>query len=90
MNVQTSTLDGFNNQYIPPDTADRVPGDGTCRSIRRGGQGWSPTTLHAENGPFTPQMAMAESINTAYTDLWHVVAGGAARRRGPDGAGCSA
>jgi len=26
-------------------------------------------------GPYTPQMAMAESINTAYSDLWHVVAG---------------
>jgi len=29
----------------------------------------------AENGPYTPQMAMAQSINTAYSDLWHVVAG---------------
>ena len=29
----------------------------------------------AENGPYTPQMAMAVSINTAYADLWHVVAG---------------
>ena len=29
----------------------------------------------AENGPYTPQMAMAVSINTAYADLWHTVAG---------------
>ena len=29
----------------------------------------------AENGPYPPQMAMAVSINTAYADLWHTVAG---------------
>ena len=29
----------------------------------------------AENGPYTPQIVMAVSINTAYADLWHVVAG---------------
>ena len=29
----------------------------------------------AENGPYTPQNAMAQSINTAYTDLWHKVGG---------------
>ena len=29
----------------------------------------------AENGPYTPQIAMAVSINTAYADLWHRVGG---------------
>ena len=29
----------------------------------------------SENGPYTPQIAMAVSINTAYTDLWHRVGG---------------
>ena len=28
-----------------------------------------------ENGPYTPQIAMAVSINTAYADLWHTVGG---------------
>src|ERR1039458_9043412 len=31
----------------------------------------------AENGPFTAQLAMAESITTAYTDLWRHVGGAA-------------
>jgi membrane peptidoglycan carboxypeptidase len=31
----------------------------------------------SENGPYTPQMAMAVSINTAYADLWHRVGGDA-------------
>ena len=78
MNVQTSTLDGYNNLYIPQDgRADHLLGDHR--------PGWASrlvsqcTTISAENGPYTPQMAMAVSINTAYADLWHVVAG-------PDGA----
>ena len=33
------------------------------------------TTRAAENGPYTPQIAMAASINTAYSDLWHTVGG---------------
>jgi membrane peptidoglycan carboxypeptidase len=74
MNVQTSTLDGFNPLYIPPDTAPTV----YATSV----QADAPAESHivtndsaGESGPFTPQMAMAESINTAYSDLWHVVAG---------------
>ena len=31
----------------------------------------------AENGPYTPVVAMAASINTAYADLWHTVGGAA-------------
>ena len=33
----------------------------------------------AENGPYTPQIAMAVSINTAYADLWHPRQAAAAR-----------
>jgi membrane peptidoglycan carboxypeptidase len=75
MDVQTSTLDGFNNQYIPPDT-DPTAYPSTTQPI--GHTGWSKLVSNddpGENGPYTPQMAMAESINTAYSDLWHVVAG---------------
>jgi membrane peptidoglycan carboxypeptidase len=76
MNVQTSTLDGFNYQCIPPDWAPTAypypPVTGTtCQN-----SGYFVHNDNAgENGPYTPQMAMAASINTAYTDLWHVVAG---------------
>ena len=75
MNVQTSTLDGFNNQYIPPDSEPKMY---PATALPPGSSGWSGLVSNdsaAENGPFTPQMAMAESINTAYSDLWHVVAG---------------
>jgi membrane peptidoglycan carboxypeptidase len=39
--------------------------------------GWYGVTNDdaAENGPYTPQNAMAQSINTAYTGLWHRVGG---------------
>jgi membrane peptidoglycan carboxypeptidase len=71
MNVQTSTLDGFNNVYIPPDS------EPTAYPASTPGNGGY--LVHNddpyENGPYAPQKAMAESINTAFTDLWHVVAG---------------
>jgi membrane peptidoglycan carboxypeptidase len=73
MNVQTSTLDGYNFQYIPPDSKPT-----TYPSTSPGGSGWSGQVTNddtGENGPYTPQVAMAASINTAYADLWHVVAG---------------
>ena len=75
MNVQTSTLDGYNNLYIPPDTQ---PGTYAAAARPADSGGWSPRVGNdstAENGPYTPQVAMAASINTAYSDLWHVVAG---------------
>ena len=74
MNVKTSTLDGYNNLYIPQDTEPSVY---PATSVPAGEAGWY--LVHndsmAENGPYTPQIAMAVSINTAYADLWHVVAG---------------
>jgi membrane peptidoglycan carboxypeptidase len=75
MDVQTSTLDGYNFQYIPPDTEPKAYPTTTAPAP---GAGWSGLVSNddpGENGPYTPQRAMAESINTAYSDLWHVVAG---------------
>jgi membrane peptidoglycan carboxypeptidase len=80
MNVQTSTLDGYDNLCIPPDG---VPSAYPAAATSIGTQLTCPTASYypvhndsaAENGPYTPQIAMAVSINTAYTDLWHVVAG---------------
>src|SRR5436305_13160297 len=71
MNVQTSTLNGFNNLYIAPDdqpttysTSAKTPRSYLVHNDSR-----------SENGPYTPQIAMAVSINTAYADLWHRVGG---------------
>ena len=80
MNVQTSTLNGFNNLCIPPDSqpsAYPVPAipNGTTLRCQTSGYYPVPNDSAAENGPYTPQIAMAMSINTAYTDLWHTVAG---------------
>jgi membrane peptidoglycan carboxypeptidase len=74
MNVQTSTLDGYNSLYIPRDSEPTVY---PATSVPAGDYGWY--LVHndsaAENGPYTPQTAMAVSVNTAYANLWHVVAG---------------
>jgi membrane peptidoglycan carboxypeptidase len=74
MNVQSSTLNGYNNLFIPMDSE---PNTYSATAIPAGQSGWY--LVHndsmAENGPYTPQMAMAVSINTAYADLWHRVAG---------------
>jgi membrane peptidoglycan carboxypeptidase len=85
MNVQTSTLDGFNDLCIPPDTqpstypvtgqVDPVTGSVGCLSSGISGSYGVPNDDAAENGPYTPQNGMAQSINTAYTDLWHKVGG---------------
>ena len=80
MNVQTSTLDGYDNLCIPPDTlpsaypvtAIQTPSGLSCQL---GSYYPVPNDSAAENGPYTPQMAMAVSVNTAYTDLWHTVSG---------------
>jgi membrane peptidoglycan carboxypeptidase len=78
MNVATSKLDGLNPACIPPDTEPNTylssnpgyPGNG-CPA------GWDPMTNDdfSENGAYSPQQAMTSSINTAYADLWHRVAG---------------
>jgi membrane peptidoglycan carboxypeptidase len=71
MNVKTSTLDGYDNLYIPPDTEPNAYA--TTTQVPE-----SHIVLNddaGENGPYTPQIAMAASINTAYADLWHKAAG---------------
>jgi membrane peptidoglycan carboxypeptidase len=71
MNVQTSTLNGFNNLYIAPDTS---PSEYSTTAMVPGSHIVHNDSL-SENGPYTPQIAMAVSINTAYADLWHRVGG---------------
>jgi membrane peptidoglycan carboxypeptidase len=80
MNVQTSTLNGYNNLCIPPDNLPSTypdPAIQTATEPRCEKPGYFPVPNDsaAENGPYTPQLAMAMSINTAYTDLWHTVDG---------------
>jgi membrane peptidoglycan carboxypeptidase len=75
MNVQTSTLDGFTPLSIPPDSQ---PNTYPQTAAPPNTAGWSLPVNNdspGENGPYTPQVAMAASINTAYANLWHVVAG---------------
>jgi membrane peptidoglycan carboxypeptidase len=71
MNVQNSTLDGYNPLYIPP-AAEAGPNVYATSSQADAPAGSYKVTndTSAENGPFTPQVAMAASINTAYADLW--------------------
>ena len=80
MNVKTSTLDGYDNLCIPPDgapTAYPMPAMSTATSLTCQTGSYYPVhnDSAAENGPYSPQTAMAVSINTAYADLWHTVAG---------------
>jgi membrane peptidoglycan carboxypeptidase len=76
MNVQTSTLNGFNPLWIPPDTQPTTysatsKAQASYQSFKVGNDSLN------ENGPYNAQMAMAVSINTAYADLWHRVGGAA-------------
>jgi membrane peptidoglycan carboxypeptidase len=76
MNVQTSTLNGFNPLWIPPDSQ---PATYSANSKAQAGYQWFMVGNDSmgENGPYNAQMAMAVSINTAYADLWHKVGGAA-------------
>ena len=80
MNVQTSTLNGFNNLYIPPDSQ---PSTYSTTANATGSYLVHNDSL-SENGPYTPQIAMAVSINTAYADLWHRVGGPAVANMAQD------
>jgi membrane peptidoglycan carboxypeptidase len=71
MNVDTSTLDGYNPLYIPPATEVGPNVYATSDQADAPPESYKVTNdTAAENGPYTPQMAMAASINTAYADLW--------------------
>jgi membrane peptidoglycan carboxypeptidase len=75
MNVKTSTLNGYNYLHIAPDSSPMVYSSAV---LPADSAGWSLPVGNdsaGENGPYTPQIAMGASINTAYADLWHRVAG---------------
>jgi len=61
MNVQTSTLNGYNNLCIPPDTLPStypdpgIPTDSRVRCEKTSYFG-VPNDSAAENGPYTPQL----------------------------------
>jgi membrane peptidoglycan carboxypeptidase len=75
MNVKTSTLNGYNYLHIAPDGSPMVY---SSAALPADSAGWSLPVGNdsaGENGPYAPQVAMGASINTAYADLWHRVAG---------------
>jgi membrane peptidoglycan carboxypeptidase len=72
MNVQTSTLDGYSPLWIPPDSepsvfASQNPGAAST--------GWFEERNDSDEsyGPMTVANAIAQSSNTAFTDLIHRV-----------------
>jgi len=86
MNVQDSLLDGQDFVCIPPDSS-QYPGNLTIKDDypdpagypNNCQAGWDPMSNDSpgENGAFSPQDAMTNSVNTAYADLWHYVGGAA-------------
>jgi membrane peptidoglycan carboxypeptidase len=72
MNVQTTTMDGYSPLWIPPDSESATPASLT----KAGAQyNWFEETndSNASYGPMTVANAEAQSSNTAFTDLIHVV-----------------
>jgi membrane peptidoglycan carboxypeptidase len=81
MNVKTSMLDGQDFVCIPPDS-DLLPAFKNAYPSTSGypdscANGWYHMSNDStdENGAFSPQDAMTNSVNTAYADLWHYVGG---------------
>jgi membrane peptidoglycan carboxypeptidase len=76
MNVQSSILDGDSPLWIPPDSLPTTyaKAGGTTPP----GPGYYPVSNDESGGnnlgPVSVLRATAESLNTAYTDLWHRVA----------------
>ena len=74
MNVQTSMLNGYSPLYIPPISEPLV----TARQKPHNTGGWygpiSNDEVVPSQGPVPVYRATAESLNTAYTDLYHRVA----------------
>jgi membrane peptidoglycan carboxypeptidase len=72
MNAQTSLLNGFSPLWVTPDTSPMVPSSNTQ-------QGAAPEAYKVTNdsdgnyGGINSQLAMALSVNSAYTDLAHRV-----------------
>jgi membrane peptidoglycan carboxypeptidase len=81
MDVQDSILDGQDFVCIPPDS-DLEPAMKDAYPTQQGYPDNCPNGYDAmsndsadENGAYPPQVAMTNSINTAYADLWHYVGG---------------
>jgi len=78
MNVQTSRLNGFSPLWIPPDSQPD-----TFASLQSSTAAQYYEVQNDEvsnpNRPVTPVEATAMSLNTAFADLWHRVAGTASQ-----------
>jgi membrane peptidoglycan carboxypeptidase len=75
MSVQKSTLNGYAPLWIPPDSQPLARARLTRPASYR--DGWYKVTndeIVNSQGPVSVVKATAESLNTAYTDLWHRVA----------------
>ncbi|MGP8000641.1 MAG: transglycosylase domain-containing protein [Streptosporangiaceae bacterium] len=75
MSVQTSTLDGFSPLWIPPVSE---PMTYASRTVPADSADWYEVGNDAGDGQasgVSVVTASAESLNTAYTDLYHRVAG---------------
>jgi membrane peptidoglycan carboxypeptidase len=74
MNVQKSTLDGNAPLWIPPDSQPMTFAN--TKKPTSPGSWYKVTNDETVNsqGPVSVVKATAESLNTAYTDLWHRVA----------------
>jgi membrane peptidoglycan carboxypeptidase len=74
MNVQTSLLNGYAPLWIPPDSQ---PGTKARLTKPLNSAQWFKVTndeINNSQGPVSVVRATAESLNTAFTDLWHKVA----------------
>jgi membrane peptidoglycan carboxypeptidase len=74
MNVRTSMLNGYAPLWIPPDTQPMTKAKLT--KPFNSSQWFKVTNDEIDNsqGPVSVVRATAESLNTAFTDLWHRVA----------------
>jgi membrane peptidoglycan carboxypeptidase len=74
MNVRTSTLNGYAPLWIPPDSQ---PATKAKLTKPLNSSQWFKVTndeIVNSQGPVSVVRATAESLNTAFTDLWHRVA----------------
>jgi len=76
MNVQTSTLNASPTLYVPPDTEPLVlsatdPAKAVSESFQVSNDGGETIAGTKAGGATTVQNALAQSSNTAYTDLAH-------------------
>ena len=75
MNVQTSTLDGHSPLWIPPVSSPMTYASQTTPADSGGWYEVGNDAGDAQANGVSVVTASAESLNTAYTDLYHRVAG---------------